>query len=107
MRLLLPLALLLFAVPAQAEEARAPLDLRVVIPRVMQLRLQDHPGRIEVTSADIARGEVVVPHAKRVCPTRCPGLPRDDPKSDGSRFERSTHEGPGGVQRHGCLRTNH
>lgn len=48
--------------PAAAGESRAEahLDMRIVIPRVLFMKLLDHPRTLRVTEADIARGEVMV-----------------------------------------------
>ena len=40
-------------------QARASIDLRIAVPRVLELKLQ-HPDTVEVTAADAASGEVVV-----------------------------------------------
>lgn len=41
-------------------EARARIDLRIDIPRVLEMRLIDHPATVVVTADDAAHGEVVV-----------------------------------------------
>ena len=48
--------------PAFAGERRAEanLDVTIVIPRVLSMKLLDHPRTLRVTEADIARGEVVI-----------------------------------------------
>lgn len=43
-----------------APPAHASIDLRVVVPRALEMRLADVPPTIEVTPADAADGEVVV-----------------------------------------------
>lgn len=41
-------------------QASAAIDLRIVVPKVMELRLLDHPATVRVSAADVANGEVVV-----------------------------------------------
>jgi hypothetical protein len=43
-----------------AAAASAFVDLRIVVPRALELRMLDQPGFIQVTPADAASGEVVV-----------------------------------------------
>lgn len=43
-----------------ALSASASIDLQVRIPRVLEMRLLDHPSTVNVTPYDIANGEVVV-----------------------------------------------
>jgi hypothetical protein len=40
--------------------SRASVDISVTIPKVMQLRLVNHPASLEITSDDVARGSVRV-----------------------------------------------
>lgn len=40
--------------------ADAAIDLKVVVPEMLSMRLLDHPGRITVTAGDVAAGEMVV-----------------------------------------------
>ena len=40
--------------------ARASLDFRLTVPRVMQMRLLGHPASLDITAEDIARGIVTV-----------------------------------------------
>jgi hypothetical protein len=40
--------------------ASAAIDLRIVVPKVLELRLLDHPRTVHVSAADAASGEVVV-----------------------------------------------
>ena len=44
-------------------QARASVDLRIAVPRVLELKLQ-HPDTVEVTAADAASGEVTVSGAR-------------------------------------------
>lgn len=70
MRCLLTLALIcalaMFASPAIAassaakHSAKADIEFRIVIPRVLRLNLAGQPRVITVTQADVERGEVVV-----------------------------------------------
>jgi hypothetical protein len=47
-----------------SEPAQARVELRIVVPRVLSMKLQGHPGTVQVTDEDIARGEVVVTGAR-------------------------------------------
>ena len=40
--------------------ARASIDFRITVPRVMQMKLVAHPAAIDITTEDIARGSVKV-----------------------------------------------
>jgi hypothetical protein len=40
--------------------ARAALDMKVSVPKVMQMRLLGHPQMLDITADDIARGEIIV-----------------------------------------------
>ncbi|HXS52895.1 MAG TPA: hypothetical protein VN782_10225 [Usitatibacter sp.] len=40
--------------------ASAAIDLRIAVPKVLELRLLDHPSTVHVSAADAANGEVVV-----------------------------------------------
>ena len=44
-------------------QARASIDLRIAVPRVLELKLQ-HPDTVQVTAADAASGEVTVSGAR-------------------------------------------
>ena len=72
--LILPLALAL-ACPAAlgagrsvtgsgGRQADAAIDLKVVIPQLLEMRLIDHPAQVTVTASDAAAGEVVVSGAR-------------------------------------------
>jgi hypothetical protein len=41
-------------------EARAAIDVSIVVPKVIQMRLLGHPAALDITAEDIARGEVTV-----------------------------------------------
>jgi hypothetical protein len=41
-------------------EAKASIDVSVVVPKVMQMRLVGHPAVLDVTAEDVARGEITV-----------------------------------------------
>ena len=43
-----------------ALQSDAAVDLKVVIPQLLELRLIDHPAQVTVTASDAAAGEVVV-----------------------------------------------
>ncbi|HUJ01638.1 MAG TPA: hypothetical protein VLY46_15470 [Usitatibacter sp.] len=43
-----------------ALRAGAAIDVRVVVPKVLELRLLDHPQTVQVSAADAANGQVVV-----------------------------------------------
>src|SRR5512146_1353300 len=45
---------------AGALSASASIDLRIVVPRMLEMRLLDQPATIEVTPGDAAQGEIVV-----------------------------------------------
>jgi hypothetical protein len=45
---------------AGALQASASIDLRIDVPKVLEMRLLDHPSTIEVTAADAVSGEIVV-----------------------------------------------
>jgi hypothetical protein len=40
--------------------ADAAIDLRIVIPQLLEMRLLDHPAQVTVSAADAAAGEIVV-----------------------------------------------
>ena len=40
--------------------ASAAIDLRVVVPQLLEMKLLDHPGSVDVSATDAAAGEVVV-----------------------------------------------
>jgi len=44
--------------------ADAAIDLKVVIPQLLEMRLMDHPAQVTVSAADAAAGEVVVSGAR-------------------------------------------
>jgi hypothetical protein len=64
------LPLILAAFPALASSsaasggaqlhADASIDLRIIVPRVLRMRLLDHPSTIEVTREDVQNGVVIV-----------------------------------------------
>lgn len=43
-----------------ASQASAGIDLRIIVPQLLEMRLLDHPASIEVTASDAAAGELVV-----------------------------------------------
>jgi hypothetical protein len=45
---------------AGALQASASIDLRIEVPKVLEMRLLDHPKTVEVTATDAANGEIVV-----------------------------------------------
>jgi hypothetical protein len=67
---ILPLALALACTGVQAAgrtatgsgalQSDAAIDLKIVIPQLLELRLIDHPAQVTVTASDAAAGEVVV-----------------------------------------------
>ncbi len=50
----------------RAARASAAIDLRVVVPKMIELRLLDHPRTVRVSAADAAKGRVVVSGARIV-----------------------------------------
>ncbi|HXZ50161.1 MAG TPA: hypothetical protein VEG27_14165 [Usitatibacter sp.] len=70
LQVLAPIVLASFALPAAASgqlvtgggalQASASIDMRIVVPRTLELTLLDQPSSVNVTAADAANGEVVV-----------------------------------------------
>jgi hypothetical protein len=65
-----PMALVLACLPAEGAgraaggsgtlQSDAAIDLKVVIPQLLEMRLLDHPAQVTVSASDAAAGEVVV-----------------------------------------------
>ncbi|HSN19874.1 MAG TPA: hypothetical protein VLS49_04310 [Usitatibacter sp.] len=60
----LPAAASSGAVSGAGAQVSASIDLRIVVPRVLEMRMLDHPAVVQVTPYDAANGEVVVSGAR-------------------------------------------